>query len=125
MKRALLYNFGAALLILVGLVLGIVLGENTEANAWIFASAGGMFIYISLVDIVSIQYANSYHFHEILLANFDGFKNNSFQAIYCYIIINLALNTDFEYLLKPPRNEYPQSMYYSKSKKYYILLTQL
>ena len=53
MKKALLYNFGAALLILVGLVLGILLGENTEANAWIFASAGGMFIYISLVDIVS------------------------------------------------------------------------
>ena len=64
MKRALLYNFGAALLILVGLVLGILLGENTEANAWIFASAGGMFIYISLVDIVSVQYAYSYHFYE-------------------------------------------------------------
>ena len=70
MKKALLYNFIAALTVLVGLVVGIVLGENTEANTWIFASAGGMFIYISLVDIVSNSGypAGTHCLNDVLLA---------------------------------------------------------
>ena len=51
-KRALLYNFLSSLSCYLGLVIGIVLGENTSANTWIFAIAGGMFLYISLVDMV-------------------------------------------------------------------------
>jgi hypothetical protein len=42
----------AALTCYVGLVIGILLGENTNANMWIFAVAGGMFVYIALVDMV-------------------------------------------------------------------------
>ena len=52
MRRSLCYNFLAALTCYVGLVIGIVLGENTNANMWIFAVAGGMFVYIALVDMV-------------------------------------------------------------------------
>ncbi|XP_045175933.2 metal cation symporter ZIP14-like [Mercenaria mercenaria] len=52
MRRSLCYNFLAALTCYVGLVIGILLGENTDANMWIFAVAGGMFVYISLVDMV-------------------------------------------------------------------------
>ena len=36
-----------------GLVVGILVGENTTAHTWIFGVAGGMFLYISLVDMVS------------------------------------------------------------------------
>ena len=52
MKRALLYNFLAAVVCYAGLIIGIVVGENTDANRWIFAFAGGLFIYIALVDMV-------------------------------------------------------------------------
>lgn len=37
----------------LGLVFGIIIGENTAGAVWIFALAGGMFLYIALVDMVS------------------------------------------------------------------------
>ena len=52
-KRALCYNFMAALICFAGLVVGILLGEMTESTSWVLAFAGGMFVYISLVDMVS------------------------------------------------------------------------
>ncbi|XP_041366659.1 metal cation symporter ZIP8-like [Gigantopelta aegis] len=52
MKRALLYNFLAALTCCVGLVLGIILGETTSASRWIFGIAGGLFLYVPLVDML-------------------------------------------------------------------------
>ena len=51
MRQALLYNFLSACTCYLGLALGIVLGEF-EATQYIFAIAGGMFLYISLVDMV-------------------------------------------------------------------------
>ena len=52
-KRALCYNFMAALTCFAGLVVGILLGEMTESTSWVLAFAGGMFVYIALVDMVS------------------------------------------------------------------------
>lgn len=51
-KRAVLYNFLSACMCYLGLVVGIFLGENTAAHTWVFAFAGGMFLYISLVDMM-------------------------------------------------------------------------
>ena len=51
MKQAMMYNFLSACTCYLGLVLGILLGEH-DANCYIFALAGGMFLYISLVDMV-------------------------------------------------------------------------
>ncbi|XP_033734014.1 zinc transporter ZIP8-like [Pecten maximus] len=51
-KRALFLNFLAAVTIYVGLVIGIIIGENTDANTFIFAFAGGLFIYIALADMI-------------------------------------------------------------------------
>ena len=53
-KRALLYNLLAVIPSFFGVSLGIVLGENTDATTWILAIAGGMFIYISCVDMVTV-----------------------------------------------------------------------
>ena len=36
----------------LGLCVGIAIGENTDANPWIFAIAAGMFLYIALVDMI-------------------------------------------------------------------------
>lgn len=51
-KQALKYNFLSACMCYFGLVIGIVIGEMTNGSTWIFAIAGGMFLYISLVDML-------------------------------------------------------------------------
>jgi zinc transporter ZupT len=50
---ALLFNFLSACCCFVGLAVGITLGENFGANQWIYAIAGGMFLYIALCDMVN------------------------------------------------------------------------
>ena len=51
-KKALMYNFLSACMCYLGLIVGTLLGENTTAHDWVFAIAGGMFLYISLVDMM-------------------------------------------------------------------------
>lgn len=51
-KRALLYNELVVIPSFVGVTMGILLGENTDASTWILAVAGGIFIYISFVDML-------------------------------------------------------------------------
>ena len=46
------YNFLSACTCYLGLVIGILLGEMQLGNQYIFAAAGGMFLYIALVDMV-------------------------------------------------------------------------
>ena len=54
MKQALGYNFLSACMCYLGLIIGTLIGEMTTGAEWIFAIAGGMFLYISLVDMVNI-----------------------------------------------------------------------
>lgn len=51
-RVALFSNFLASCFIYIGVVLGIVLGENFDVNKWIYAIAAGMFIYIAICDMV-------------------------------------------------------------------------
>lgn len=52
-KAAMGFNFLSACSCYLGLVIGLLLGYTTSAVKWIYATAGGMFIYIALVDMVS------------------------------------------------------------------------
>ena len=52
-KMAMAFNFLSACSCFLGLVVGLVLGTKTSAVEWIYPLAGGMFVYISLVDMVS------------------------------------------------------------------------
>ena len=52
-KEALLANFLSALSCYIGLVIGIYVGQEGEVRFWIFAVAGGVFLYVALVDMVS------------------------------------------------------------------------
>jgi zinc transporter ZupT len=54
LKKALLYNFLSACTSFGGLTLGIMIGE-LETRAYIFAFAGGLFLYVSLADLVSFK----------------------------------------------------------------------
>uniref|UniRef100_A0A8C3GIM5 Metal cation symporter ZIP14 n=1 Tax=Cairina moschata TaxID=8855 RepID=A0A8C3GIM5_CAIMO len=49
-RQALFFNFISACCCYVGLAFGIVAGSHFSAN-WIFALAGGMFLYIALADM--------------------------------------------------------------------------
>ncbi|XP_074622315.1 metal cation symporter ZIP14-like isoform X1 [Acropora palmata] len=51
-KEALLANFLSALSCYIGLVIGIYVGQEGEVRFWIFAIAGGVFLYVALVDML-------------------------------------------------------------------------
>ncbi len=51
-KVALLCSFLNSCFIYVGLIGGIILGENVNSNQWVYAIAGGMFLYISVCNMV-------------------------------------------------------------------------
>lgn len=50
-KKALLYNFLSACTAFGGLTLGIIMGE-LETSIYVFAFAGGLFLYVSLADLM-------------------------------------------------------------------------
>ncbi|CAL1543498.1 unnamed protein product [Lymnaea stagnalis] len=52
-KRSLFVNCLSALMCYVGLVVGVLLGTTTmEATKWVFAVAGGLFLYVPMVDML-------------------------------------------------------------------------
>ena len=51
--RALLFNFIPAMCSFAGLYAGLTIAHQTDASTWMLACVTGLFIYISLVDIVS------------------------------------------------------------------------
>ena len=55
-KAAMGFNFLSACSCYLGLVIGLLLGYTTSAVKWIYAVAGGMFVYIALVDMVSASF---------------------------------------------------------------------
>ena len=53
-QQALFFNFLSACCCYLGMGFGILAGSSFSPN-WIFALAGGMFLYIALADMVSSQ----------------------------------------------------------------------
>ncbi|XP_017488049.1 PREDICTED: zinc transporter ZIP14-like [Rhagoletis zephyria] len=52
MRKALGYNFISACTCYLGMIVGILIGDFSDATPYVFALAGGMFLYISLVDMM-------------------------------------------------------------------------
>lgn len=53
LRKAIIYNIVSSVLCLVGMIIGVLLGNISSVTEWIFAAVGGMFLYIALVDMVS------------------------------------------------------------------------
>ena len=53
-KQALFYNIVSSVLCFIGMAIGVAVGNIGSASLWIFAMTAGTFIYISLVDMVSL-----------------------------------------------------------------------
>ena len=78
-RQALTYNLASAIIAYLGLVLGIVIGDIQSAHSWVLALTAGMFLYISLVDMVSTVA------HLMFLKRFKGFnvKQRAVQSDSC------------------------------------------
>ena len=53
---ALLFNFLSSLTAIIGFFVGVTISSsNEEARSWIFALTAGLFLYISLTDLVRTE----------------------------------------------------------------------
>lgn len=52
-RQAVTYNVASAIISYIGLVLGVIIGDIHSAHSWVLALTAGMFLYVSLVDMVS------------------------------------------------------------------------
>ncbi|XP_048368798.1 metal cation symporter ZIP14 [Sphaerodactylus townsendi] len=85
-QQALFFNFISACCCYLGLAFGIVAGSHFSAN-WIFALAGGMFLYIALADM----------FPEMNEVSREDERNGS--ALIAFAIQNAGLLTGFTIML--------------------------
>ncbi|KAF3818380.1 hypothetical protein GH733_011797 [Mirounga leonina] len=85
-QQALFFNFLSACCCYVGLAFGILAGSHFSAN-WIFALAGGMFLYIALADM----------FPEMNEVCQEDERNGS--VLVPFVIQNLGLLTGFAIML--------------------------
>ena len=53
-KQAVVYNCVSSVLCLVGMVIGVCVGNIGSVSLWIFSLTAGIFIYIALVDMVTL-----------------------------------------------------------------------
>lgn len=86
LQQALFFNFLSACCCYVGMAFGILAGSHFSAN-WIFALAGGMFLYISLADM----------FPEMNEVALEDEKKGS--MLVPFVIQNLGLLTGFAIML--------------------------
>lgn len=82
LKKAMLYNFLSACTSFVGLALGIVLGELEGAH-YIFAFAGGLFLYVSLTHLIP-------ELKEMLK---EALRKSRLQGFVAFLLQNLGILT--------------------------------
>ena len=59
---ALLFNFFSSLTAIIGFFVGVAVSSNSkQAKSWILALTAGLFLYISLTDLVRLMSNNFYY----------------------------------------------------------------
>jgi zinc transporter ZupT len=79
-KQAVFYNLLSSVLCFLGMCLGIVLGDSETASQWIFAGAAGMFLYIALVDMVSLNVHFTFSYESFVLKSHFSKKKHNFDS---------------------------------------------
>jgi hypothetical protein len=54
-RKAVVYNIFSSVLSFIGMAVGVWVGRHESASLWIYAFTAGTFLYISLVDLVSMH----------------------------------------------------------------------
>lgn len=97
-KQAVLYNALSAMLAYLGMATGILIGHYADnVSMWIFALTAGLFMYVALVDMVSICLLTLIDINSIPILN----RNTSFGMLmrYSYGNTSLALTSEYAYSL--------------------------
>lgn len=55
-KSALFFNVLSAFAAYLGMIIGLVIGDSTHGTYYVFAAMAGIFLYISLADMVSFGF---------------------------------------------------------------------
>ncbi|KAJ8307383.1 hypothetical protein KUTeg_015467 [Tegillarca granosa] len=80
-KQAILCNCISSMLSLIGMFIGVILGNFGEANLWLFFAVAGMFLYISLVDLIPelshVQVTGTLKSFKTLLVQISGMITGS------------------------------------------------
>lgn len=110
MKQAMGYNFLSACTCYIGMGFGIFLGDLEDGSSYIFALAGGMFLYIALVDMMgelsdaleaSTQESMTKTFKVLLLQNI-GILVGVFAL---FLLAKYSEHINFEGLAPPDQSE--------------------
>lgn len=110
MRKALGYNFLSACTCYLGLVFGILLGDLSDATPYVFALAAGMFLYISLVDMLGElsnkleQSKNLAHTAKILLLQNIGLL---IGVGIMFVLAKYSDRINFEGLVPPKNSDMP------------------
>ncbi|KAI1301311.1 Metal cation symporter ZIP14 [Halotydeus destructor] len=81
LRQAIGYNFLSACTCYLGLVIGILVGDFAEGSTYILALAGGMFLYIALVDMMA----------ELSSSLDDALKISLSRAIHVLVLQNIGI----------------------------------
>lgn len=112
LRQAIGYNFLSACTCYLGMILGIIIGDFTAGSTYIFALAGGMFLYIALVDMMA----------ELSSALDEALAHSTGKMIRALILQNIGIivgvttlfllakysnKINFEGLAPPHQSEFP------------------
>lgn len=112
MRNALCYNFLSACTCFLGFAFGIIIGDLSDATPYVFALAAGMFLYISLVDMMGelsnkLEKAGkrglSYTLQMLLLQNLGIIIGVSIM----FVLAKYSDRINFEGLAPPKNSEIP------------------
>lgn len=95
-RQAIVYNLLSALMAYFGMVIGTAVGQYTHnVTSWIFAITAGMFLYVALVDMVSINTLPrncliKWHLKLQFLLTFKKKKTHE-----CFIVVEHHVEVDY------------------------------
>ncbi|XP_078366746.1 metal cation symporter ZIP14-like isoform X1 [Oculina patagonica] len=89
-KMAMGFNFLSACACYLGLVIGLILGTKPQAVMWIYPLAGGMFVYISLVDMLAEASEMSARLGQASIRkNLKTFALQNFGMLFGFLLMSL------------------------------------
>ncbi|XP_067929287.1 zinc transporter foi-like isoform X2 [Watersipora subatra] len=97
MKQAYMCNLMSASLQCLGVIIGVLIGNVTSATQWLFAFAGGIFLYVGLVDMLPeiTKIDNKRPWKQLLLQNFG------LMCGFVFMLLIATFETDIENIFVP------------------------
>lgn len=86
LKKAVYFNLVSSIPCFIGCIIGLSVGNLSSTSSWIFAGVGGMFLYVTLVDLVGfILYWCLHHYYTLALTDLWLCQEGIFWWYFCDI----------------------------------------